>query len=484
MKSTETAKTINSNHYSTDVAIPIWKRWVLSLNDFGGGISSYFVSAFLVTYFTGVAMVPMASISLLLVVVRIFDAINDPIIGALEDRTNWKNRYRPWVIIGNIAMAILVVVLYTINPEWADSMKIAWVWIFYILWTVASTVSGMAYKAFCGVVTSNGMERAKLGSVRGMMTGIASALPGIVAVPMIMFFSSTPGGMDRQGYFGCMLVFVAISLPLTVFPPLTLNEKIRKPKGEKIPLKAQILCLVKNPPMLFCIVGSFLFGLLIYGRVSFLFYFMQYNAGNVGWYSIVSFISVVASFSAAAIVPYIFKLLKNKGWVCAVGLLISGLGSLLIHFFHNQNIVLISIFYFLVTAGATLFSAMNMALVGDSSDNAELMFGVRVDGFLNSSVSMAQKFGGAISPAVGTAMLAAAGFIAGGDTQPASVLSAISVNSWLIPAILCLLGGLLFFFYKMTDAKHKEIVAELDERRKKKHMAEQAATEAVPVSAE
>ena len=459
--------------YSADVKLPAGRRLLFSFNDLGATFSAFFVSAFLIPFFTNVVLIPMAAISLMVLITRIFDAVTDPVVGAMLDKSNRKNRYQPWVLSGSILMIATVVILYFNNPTWSETTRIVYLWVFYILWTVFMTIRNMSFNALSGVTTTNGMERAKLSSFRGMMTGLGAAAPGVLAVPMIMFFSMGDG-MDRRGYIVTMLIFSAIALPLVIASPLALPERAKKPVGQKISVKEQIVSLVKNPPMRYCIVGAFMFGLLIFGRVNFIFHFTQYNLGNAAWFSILSFVNIVASLVGAACVPYLFKWLKNKGHVCSLGLLVAGAGSLAAFFFHGGSIVLTSIFFTFVCFGATIFSAMDMAIIGDSSDYAELNYGVRVDGFFSASFSMSQKIGAAISPAVGAAMLATAGFISGAETQTAEVMQIISFNVWAFPAIFCFVSGVIFLFYKLDDAKHKEIVAQLEERRRVRAMSENA----------
>lgn len=457
-----------TEEYITDITIPLWKKILFALTDLGSPMTSFYVTSFLIVFFTDIALLPMASISLLLLVGRIFDAINNPIIGTMLDKRDSKNRYRPFAVFGPIGTAIVVLGMFSVNPAWNTNIKIAWLWGFYFLYTIVSTFRIMAYKALCGVVTSNGMERTKLGSIRGLMTSIGSNIPGIIAIPLITYFSGENAVLTRRGYLITLAILLAIGLPLAVFCPLTLPERIRKPRNQSktIAMKELFKCTFQNPPMIFCILGCFMFGLLTYGRSSFLLYFAKYNLGNAELYSMLMTTQLLFSVISCVVMPYLFRVMKNKGHVCAGGLLLSAAGSFCMYFYDGNSIVCIVICMAMVALGGNTFSAMNMALVGDAADNAELKFGLRVDGFMNATASMAQEFGSAITPAVGTAVIGAIGFVSGAQTQSAAVMQAISLHTWLLPGILSLLAGIMFLFYKLSDERHREIVVQLENRRR------------------
>lgn len=148
--------------------------------------------------FTGMFLVDQAAaVSLLTLVVRIFDAFNDPIIGSIADRTKSRwGRYRPWFMVGSIVMAILIVLQFACNPNWSMTLRLAWMWVIYVLLTVASTCSNMPYGAMNACITQDATDRAKTGGLRMMFANVASMLTLIIAVPLITSFrdGTTTGG--------------------------------------------------------------------------------------------------------------------------------------------------------------------------------------------------------------------------------------------------------------------------------------------------
>ena len=98
------------------------------------------VSSYLAFFMTDVALIPASAVSILFLICRIWDAINDPMIGSLADRTNTKmGRYRPWMLGGAIGLIPLVVLLFWAHPDWSVGARTAYGCILYFVTVVAST---------------------------------------------------------------------------------------------------------------------------------------------------------------------------------------------------------------------------------------------------------------------------------------------------------------------------------------------------------
>lgn len=110
------------------------------------------------------------------------------------------------------------------------------------------------------------------------------------------------------------------------------------------------------------------------------------------------------------------------------------------------------------------YMGVHFGAIGDAVDYGEYVSGVRCDGFLSSIVSVANKAGGAIMPAIAAAVLAALGYAAN-EAQTPQVLNAINWFITLIPAAISALNGIFYLMYPISTEKHKEIMEELIRRR-------------------
>lgn len=453
--------TSNYKEYEANVVLPLSKKICFALGDAGGQCIAFVVSNFFMVFFTNVCFVPIAAFTSMQLFCRVFDAINDPLIGTLLDRSKRKSRYRAWVSIGAAIQMIFAVTMFLCRPEWSESTKIIWMWVFYIMYTLGSTISFMAYRALGGVITTNGKERTTIGAIRGFLIGL-STIPGIFAIPMVAFFSAN-GSSDATGYITTSLIWGLIGLAFMIIVSATSKERVRKEKI-KVPLRTTIKAIFSNRHVLMVFMGYFMFGLLIYGRVTTIYYYCQYVVRDMSVYSLYYAMTIVGDVLGALLVPILFKASSNKGHLTALGLFIISIGSVAIGVL-PFNKIMFCIFFVIVAIGMTIFSAMMNSMLGDVADVVEYKNKVRIDGIIGSGASLGQKIGGAISPAIASAMMAAAGFVSGADTQSDAVLNTISFNVWILPAIFGVIAGIIFLFYKINNKQHNIIVNELDERR-------------------
>ena len=245
--------------------------------------------------------IPAAAVSVMMLVVRIFDAFNDPVIGSLADRTNsrWR-RYRPWFLLGSAAMAIFIVLIFGASPDWSYPVRMVWMWGIYLLLTVASTCSNMPYGALNGCITPDTEDRAKVSGLRMMFANVSSMVTVIIAVPLIRVFARDGSATDAGGYFWAVLITCLLGLPTMIVCCWKTKEVVTPPPNQdSIPLKAQIQSLVKNKPVIILILGQLILGCVIYGRAAILAYYWQYNAGDAGYATTYGWISLAAAVLAA-----------------------------------------------------------------------------------------------------------------------------------------------------------------------------------------
>jgi len=145
MKETESIQTVDTN-----IKIPFWKAACFGLGDFGNNFVWTFVGSYLMIFYTDVFGIPMAAVSLLMLIARAWDAINDPIIGGLSDRTRTRwGRYRPWVLLMSFPTAIITVLTFWAHPDWSNTSKIVYMYVTYALLVFCYTGVNIPYNDQC-----------------------------------------------------------------------------------------------------------------------------------------------------------------------------------------------------------------------------------------------------------------------------------------------------------------------------------------------
>lgn len=442
------------------------KRFYYALGDFGYNFMYYWLSTYLMIYYTDTIGIPAATVSVMMLVIRIFDALNDPLIGSLADRTHTRwGRYRPWFMVGSIVMATFIVLIFDASPDWSFKGRMIWMWVIYILLTVASTCSNMPYGALNGCITPDSEDRAKVSSLRMMFANTSSMITVIIAVPLIRAFSSDGSVSNARGYFYAVLITCILGIPTMILSCWKTKEVVTPPPTQKnIPIKAQMKSLVKNKPVIILIFGQFILGCVIYGRAAMLAYYWQYNAGDAGYattYGIVSFFAAI--IGTGWLGNFVFKKTHHKGKTSAILNFITAAAYYVMYFVTPPSI-LFWILTFIGSMGFYAYMGIHFGAIGDAVDYGEYISGVRCDGFLSAFVSVANKAGGALMPAIGAAVLAAMNYVANTDQTP-QILNAINWFVTLIPAIISTINGFLYLMYPISTEKHREIMEELIHRR-------------------
>lgn len=124
--------------------------------DVGCNFSWMFVSNFLMIFYTDVFGISMAAVSALMLFSRFWDAINDPIVGGLTDKTKTRwGRYRPWLLVAAPITAVLLMLTFWAHPDWPDTAKIIYMIITYCLLVLGYTCVNIPYGTLCGAMTQD-----------------------------------------------------------------------------------------------------------------------------------------------------------------------------------------------------------------------------------------------------------------------------------------------------------------------------------------
>ena len=426
------------------------------------------VSSYLAFFMTDVALIPAGAVSILFLICRIWDAINDPMIGSLADRTNTKmGRYRPWMLGGAIGLIPLVVLLFWAHPDWSVGARTAYGCILYFITVVAATSWNIPFSALNGVISPYPRERASFSSYRIFISSIACSVATALFIPFVTKFSGAEGNTVR-GYLLAALVICCMAIPFVFTSILGTKEVVKAPpqQKQKFHAKEMAACFTKNPPLLIVCFAFLVYGFLNYGRMTVGMYYFTYVWGDVSLFTLYAtvngLICAVAAFFSAALV----KLCRGKRGALLLSYGLSFILNIILFFLSPENasstLVLVLLF------GTGIFNGFCTALlygmIGDTVEYGQWKTGVRADGLCFSGTSFMLKLGGAIAPTMLLAMLAANGYAEGAATQTAGALSTMNIVMNLVPAILAAISFLLFVFYKLDAKLHAQIIQDLKDR--------------------
>src|SRR3954462_6472303 len=178
---------------------------------------------FLMFFYTDVFGIAARDAGTILLVSRLLDAFNDPMIGALADRTNTRwGRYRPWILWSALPMAIVLVLCYT-TPALGSTGKIVWAVATYNALMVIYAANNIPYCALSGVMTSDTRERTSLSSWRFVCAMLATLVVNMFTLKMV---DSLGGGDTAFGYRATMALWGALAVVLFVVTFIFTRERI------------------------------------------------------------------------------------------------------------------------------------------------------------------------------------------------------------------------------------------------------------------
>ncbi len=435
------------------------------LGDMAGSFVNLFVDAYFLTFCTYALGIDAAWMASLFLFARLWDAINDPIIGSFPDR--WRlgksgDKFKPWIKLFMIPLALSGVLCFSKVP-FEGIMLHAWVAFAYILFGMSYTGTSMPFGAMANVISVDPVDRSKLSRARSIGGGLVGAV-ALGAVPVLCFDANEN---ILPGRFTLLAVVFGVLSILSYVALCTLtHERVREEKkeNEKFEYSKVLKAVFKNRPLIGVMVATIGSMLTITGAsqtYSYIYKEVYHNTDMI-------MISTVASIPFMIVVfPLIPKLVKKFGKrnVILITSAFSFVVSLVKCIFFIENVVLFTVLNILTLIGQTAFTMLIWALVSDCLDYSEWKTGVRSDGSMYSIYTFSRKIGSTIASTGIAASLSLVGYVSGSNVvqTPEAVMGIYYICNFipLLCYTLTLIGiGLIFNLdKKKTDQMYEEMAA-------------------------
>lgn len=444
--------------------VSLISKLAYGMGDVGCNFSWMFVGNFLMIFYTDVFGIGMGAVATLMLVSRFWDAINDPIIGSLTDktRTRW-GRFRPWLLFGAPITALVLVLTFWAHPDWSQTAKIIYMAVTYCILVLGYTCVNLPYGTLCGAMTQDIDERASLNTSRSVSAMIAIGIINIVTVPLIEWFGGENAG---YGYLSVAILYGIIFAACHLFCFHKTREVVEVPREQRLPLRVQLKAVMKNRPYLLALLGQLLFGFILYGRNADMLYYFTYVEGSANLFSFYSLAIIVPSIIGAACFPMVFRWTENKGWTASIFALLTGLTMIGLYFFSPQDSAIP--FYLLAALSQFFFSGFNTAIyaiIPDCVEYGEWKTGIRNDGFQYAFVSLGNKIGMALGTSLLALALGSAGYVSNA-VQNDTVISIMRHAFSTLPGVLWVITAGCLLFYPLNKKTYNRIVEELDQKEK------------------
>lgn len=452
-----------------------------SLGEIGGTISWQGMMFYLAYFYTDVFGLPATTAAFLMFIPRFFDALIDPIVGVIADRTKTKHgKFRPYILWVCIPYCILMVLMY-VTPGFGMAGKIAYAYVTYILMMVLYSFMMTPYNALGGVMTNDHVDRTSLQSYRFLMAFAGGLLVRGVTTPLVQYFGgydpSTSKVVDEQhGYIMTMIVFSVISLVAFFVTFASAKERVHPPAQQKTSLKTDFKDLIANRPWFVLFVVSTL-NLLYVGvwAASFAYYFKYYASVKTlnifGFqYDLMSIFNVFGSLIIILVLAFptarflTRKLGKRNTLIACFCLVFVSIAAL--YTCKPEDVGMMLFWQFVQSAAAACTMPIIWGMYADVADYSEWKNNRRATGLVFSAVVLGQKSGVALGAAIPLWILGSLNYDKDMVDQPDSVLTAIRMCMSVIPGAIALVTTIACCFYKLSDKDMDLIQADLAARRK------------------
>lgn len=420
-------------------------------------ISSMFL---IITFFyTDVFGLKPKDMALLFLLVRLIDAVSDPLMGIITDKfkTKW-GRYRHYFLFLSIPFGLSVFLTFT-TPEFDYAGKMIYAYITYIFVTLMFTSVTIPYISLIGVITNSPKERLSANGYRLFFAKIAAFLVSIVVPIIAERFGQENLG---RGYQIAMGIMALIGTLLLLFCFCYTKERIEHEVETKTFIQ-QLKLLLKNEQWTL-LVGVCFFGTIGYViRNSVAIYYAKYFlGGNSTIQSSFLATGVVAAIIAMPISTYITKRyckIKLFKWS---QLLVGLISILMLIIVKPDNLILAYIMYFLLSFIVDLHAPVFWSAIAEAVDYGHAKSGKRVSGLSFGGISFAQKLGMGLAGAAVGLMLDFFNYIPNGEVQSEYSLFGITLMLTIIPGLFHVIMGILMFRYKITDNYYEKIKTKLN----------------------
>jgi melibiose permease/lactose/raffinose/galactose permease len=402
-----------------------------------------------------------AAASLILSVMRIFDAFNDPITGLVIDniRSPW-GKFKPAILVGGLLSAVFSVLLFSgIGNGWVFVILFG---LSYLLWDITYGVNDIGYWTLLPVLSSDQKQREKIGTFARICANIGMYIVMVAWQPVTTALGDTP-----KAWFWCAVVIAGIYLLGLLFPLIGVKEKRVSPASqESTTVKQMFRALLKNDQLMWTTLAMALFMVGYCTTVNFAVYYMKYIFGNEGLYVVLVAVVGVSQLGTLAVYPTIAKRM-NRRQLYTLGTALVILGYL-IFFVAEISIFLIAFGAVLVFVGQAFIQTLMLMFLTDTVEYGQWKLGKRNESITFSIQPFINKIGGALATGIVSLTLIISGIKIDGGTVDAIGSDGqliVKLAMFAIPLLMIVAGYVVYLKkYKISEEFYASILKDLEER--------------------
>ena len=400
-----------------------------------------------------------AAVSMVLSVLRILDAFNDPVTGLVIDniRSPW-GKFKPAILVGGVLSTIFFLLLFgNIGSGWNFIIVFAAA---YLLWDITYGINDIAYWTLLPAMTTDQKQREENGAFARICANIGMYIVMVAWQPVTSALGNTP-----EAWFWCAAVIAVLYLGFLLFPLLGVKEK-RAEKQESTTIRQMWNALVKNDQLMWTTLSMALFMVGYCTTVGFAVYYMRYLYGNESMYIVLVAVCGVSQLASLAVYPKVAKKMNRRQlYTFATALVVAGY---VIFFFAEISLLLIALGAVLVFVGQAFIQTLMLMFLADTVEYGQWKLGKRNESVTFSIQPLINKIGGALSTGIISLTLILSGIkIDGGTVDAIGTGGKLIVKGamFAIPLLFIVAGYIIYLEkYKISEEYYSKILQELEQR--------------------
>ena len=441
-------------------------RWGFGLGTLGRDMLAALVSLYLMFYLTEVLDVSgaqLGAVTVILVVMRVFDAVNDPVMGVVVDNTRSRwGKFKPWILVGALLWGAASILMFSdLGVEgWGYVVVFTLV---YVVYEVAYTINDISYWSMLPSLTQDQKEREKIGVVARICANIGLFAMVVALVPVTAWLTDVVGDA-RSAWFA---LAVALAVLMLAFQSLTLifTKETVAARGLGTPLRELFSVIARNDQLLWVTLAMVAFMAGYLTTASFGLYYFKYYFRDEGAYSIFAAILGISQVTALALFPLVSKVLRRAQiHLLATAMCVAGY---LVFLVSDTSLVLVGVAGVLLFAGQGAIQLLMVMFIADSVEYGEWKLGRRNESVTFSLQPFVYKLSNAIASAVVGVTLILSGIDRARTPEDVSGegLAVLRAAMLVLPLVLVVVSYLVLRAkYRLTEEFYAAVVQDLSER--------------------
>ena len=438
------------------------------LGDMASNFYMGFFGLFLLYYYTDVFGISPAAAATMLLVTKVVDAISDPAMGLIADRTHSRwGKYRPYLLWVAVPYAMFGMLLF-LGPELSAAGKLAYAYLTYTLVMLAYTAINVPYSALLAVISPVAEERTKATQYRFVFASLGTLCVGALATPLVSLLGN---GDEVLGFRLTIALFAVMSVLIFWITFVTTRERVR-PARHDSSVARDLSGLIANSSWVVLVVTGIVVIIGLIARFSSIIFYLKYYMMDDGSAVFMIFdrtalftsFGLIGQLIGALLTPMLARRFEKRHLIVAMNLLHAGL-LVLCYFIPPEQFAQVVLVHSLgvFTFGVTI--TLLFSMYTDCAEYGEWQSGKNSAGLVMSASMFSLKLGTAVGGALPGFMLARSGFIAN-EIQTETAIQGIQLMFNVIPAVFFVLGSALMLYYRLDRQIMRKVELELHERRR------------------